>query len=79
VSIVYDFLKCWRNASKQTNPLQVDNVITNLLEILKPLEELWTHTLSKFMFLQIQKIFKMMTGCPYGAHRPNSSTSSMSM
>jgi hypothetical protein len=29
VSRVHDFLKCHRKVMKQTNPLQVDNLITN--------------------------------------------------
>jgi len=31
------FLKCHRNATKQTNPLQVDNLITN--KSVKPLQK----------------------------------------
>jgi len=33
------FLKIQRNVSKQTNPLQVNDFITNPLQSMKPLEE----------------------------------------
>jgi hypothetical protein len=40
VSRVYDFLKCHKNVSKQTNPLQVDDLIKNKpLANLRPLED----------------------------------------
>jgi len=36
----------------------MNDFITNLLQNLKPLEEFWVYAVSKFLFLQLQKIFK---------------------
>jgi len=54
----FQFLKCHRNISKQINSLHMNDFITNLLQNLKPLEEFWVYAVSKFLFLQLQKIFK---------------------
>jgi hypothetical protein len=54
------FFKMSQECLQETNPLQVYDLIPKkiLRQTLKPLEEFWTHIVLKFLFLQIQKIFK---------------------
>jgi hypothetical protein len=44
VSRVHDSLKCYRKVNKQTNPLQVDNLITNKSGNLRNLYKNSEHT-----------------------------------
>jgi len=61
---VYNFLKCHRNVSKQTNCSEVDDLITNKppgnFEASRRIlhAQARTHRWPKVLFLQIQTIFK---------------------
>jgi len=60
MSRVHDSVKCHWTVTKQTNPLQMDNLIINksmaILEVSR--RTLNTHNVSKLMFLQMLKLLK---------------------
>jgi hypothetical protein len=57
VPSLHNSLKCCRNVTKQNNPLQVDNLITNkAVAILEASRGVLNMTVSKLLFLQMWKI-----------------------
>jgi hypothetical protein len=73
VQNVHKLLKCHRNASKQTNPLQVDDLITNKsLAIFEASRRIMdTHSVKMPLHANIKHFYKHHdTALPYSNTRP---------